>query len=46
MGGMGRPPRVASSTEDNYGETAKVIWLADLAFGITDSRFFRSVRSA
>lgn len=46
MGGMGRPPRVASSTDDNYAETAKVIWLADLAFGITDSRFFRSVRSA
>lgn len=46
MGGMGRPPRVASSTEDNYGETAKVIWLADLAFGLADSRFFRSVRSA
>lgn len=46
MGGMGRAPRVASSTEDNYGETAKVIWLADLAFGISDSRFFRSVRSA
>lgn len=46
MGGMGRAPRVASSTDDNYGETAKAIWLADLAFGITDSRFFRSVRSA
>lgn len=46
MGGMGRPPRVASSTDDNYGETAKAIWLADLAFGIADSRFFRSVRSA
>lgn len=45
MGGMGRPPRVASSTDDNYGETAKAIWLADLAFGIADSRFFRSVRS-
>lgn len=46
MGGMGRPPRVASPTDDNYGETIKVIWLADLAFGITDSRFFYSVRSA
>lgn len=46
MGGMGRPPRVASSTDDNYGETAKAIWLADLAFGVSDSRFFRSVRSA
>jgi hypothetical protein len=46
LGGMGRPPRVASSTDDNYAETAKVIWLADLAFGLADSRFFRSVRSA
>lgn len=46
MGGMGRPPRVASSTDDNYAETAKVIWLADLAFGVADSRFFYSVRSA
>lgn len=46
MGGMGRAPRVASTTDDNFGETNKVIWLADLAFGITDSRFFYSVRSA
>lgn len=46
MGGMGRKPRAASSTDDNYGETGKVVWIADLAFGITDSRFFRSVRSA
>jgi hypothetical protein len=46
MAGMGRKPRVAASTDDNYGETAKAIWLADLAFGITDSRFFRSVRSS
>lgn len=46
MGGMGRKPRAASSTDDNYGETGKVVWLADLAFGIADSRFFRSLRSA
>ena len=46
MAGMGRPPRVNASTDDNYAETAKVIWLADLAFGISDSRFFLSVRSA
>lgn len=46
MGGMGRKPRVAAATDDNYGEQAKVIWLADLAFGITDERFARSVRSA
>lgn len=46
MGGMGRPPRVAASTDDNYGETAKCVWIGDLAFGVSDSRFFRSVRSA
>ncbi len=46
MGGMGRPARVAASSDDNYGETCKVVWIADLAFGISDSRFFRSVRSA
>lgn len=46
MGGMGRPVRVASSTDDNYGETAKVIWIGDLAFGVADNRFLRSVRAA
>ena len=46
MGGMGRAPHVAVSTDDNYGETSKAVWIADLAFGISDSRFFRSVRSA
>lgn len=46
MAGMGRKPRVAVSTNDNYGETALAVWLADLAFGVADSRFLRSVRSA
>jgi hypothetical protein len=46
MGGVGRKPRVASSTDDNYAETAKVVWIADLAFGLADSRFVRSLRSA
>lgn len=46
MGGVGRKPRVAFSTDDNYGETTKLIWLADLAFGISDSRLFRTICSA
>lgn len=46
MGGVGRRPRVAFSTDDNYGETTKMVWIADLAFGIADSRFFYSIRSA
>lgn len=46
MAGMGRPIRLASSTDDNYGETGKVIWLGDLAFGLADNRFVLSVRSS
>lgn len=46
MGGMGKAPRVASATDDNYGETAKVIWLSYLAFGLADNSFVVSVRSA
>src|SRR6185312_7112082 len=45
LGGMGRRPHVAPSTDDNYGETAKIIWLADLAFGLADNRFVESLRS-
>ena len=37
--GMGRPLRTMPSTDDNYGETAKVIWLAYLALGLADNRF-------
>lgn len=44
MGGLGKPPRVASANEDNYGETAKVIWLAYLAAGLADNRYIRQVR--
>lgn len=32
--GMGKPPKVAYSNDDNYGETAKLIWLAYLAFAM------------
>lgn len=46
LGGMGRPPRVQPSTDDNFGETAKIVWLADLAFGLADNRFVLSMRSA
>lgn len=44
LGGIGRPPSVRSASDDNYGETAKVIWLADLALGGADTRFLYSVR--
>lgn len=42
--GMGRPPRVALSTDDDYGRSLKMIWLADLGFKLIDSRFVYSVR--
>jgi len=46
LAGMGRPLHVAPSTDDNYGETAKVIWIGDLAFGLADNTFCYSVRSS
>lgn len=45
LGGMGRPLRVMAATDDNYGESVKVLWLGDLAFGLADNRFVYSVRS-
>ena len=42
--GMGRPPEVRPSSDDNYGETLRLIWLADLGFKLLDSRFVVSVR--
>lgn len=46
MGGMGRPLRVISNTNDNYGETILAVWLGDMAFGLADNRFVYSVRSS
>jgi len=39
LGGMGKPPRIAPASDDNYGETAKVIWLAYMALGNADVDF-------
>ncbi len=39
LGGTGKAPRIAAASDDNYGETAKVIWLAYLALGLADNRF-------
>jgi hypothetical protein len=46
MLGSGRPPSVRLSNQNNYGETAMAIWLADLAFGVADQRMVYSVRSS
>jgi hypothetical protein len=46
LGGMGRAPRVVANSNDNYGETVLAIWLADLAFGLSNNTFVRLVKSA
>lgn len=46
LGGMGRAPVVRANTNDNYGENALVIWLADLAFALANNSFVYSVRSS
>ncbi len=43
LSGTGKLPRVAPASDDNYGETAKVIWLAYLALGLADNRFVTRV---
>lgn len=42
--GMGEAPYVASSSDDNFGLTSKVLWIAHLAQDLADSSFVRSVR--
>ncbi len=46
LGGMGRAPKICPNTNDNYGETALVIWLADLAFGLANNSFCYLVKSS
>jgi hypothetical protein len=46
LGGMGRAPRVSPNTNDNYGESVLVIWLADLAFALSNNTFVRLVSSS
>lgn len=43
LGGIGKAPRVAAASDDNYGEAAKVIWLMYGAFGLADNRFVTKV---
>ena len=37
--GWGMLPQVRFSTDDNYGETAKLVWMGYAGFTTTDSRF-------
>lgn len=41
--GMTEMPRTAPSTDDNYGETAIMIWLWYCGFDVLDSRFQRKI---
>jgi len=43
---IGEMPRVMPATDDNYGETAKVIWLLYGAFALLDNRFVVSCRTS
>lgn len=44
--GVGMMPRVANHTNDNYGETAYLIWLLYGAFATLDSRFIYRVATS
>ena len=43
LAGIGKKTRVAAASDDNYGETAKVIWLSYMALGLADNRFVYNV---
>lgn len=45
-GGIGEMPRVAFNTQDNYGETALVVWLMYAGFEILDSRFIARITTS
>jgi hypothetical protein len=42
--GMGKPPQTAYSNDDNYGITAKIIWMAFMGFKLFDSSFIYTAR--
>jgi hypothetical protein len=44
--GVGKRPQVQPSTDDNYGETAKVIWCSYEGFETLDERFLVSLRTS
>lgn len=44
--GAGGMPRTAYNTQDNYGETALVVWLWYAGFTCLDTRFLESIRTS
>lgn len=45
LSAMGQAPRVATSSDDNYAEQAKAIWIAYMENELADNRFTYSVRT-
>lgn len=46
MAAQGEKPRVATSTDDNYAETQKVIWISYSEAELADNRFVTQLRTA
>lgn len=46
LAGMGEAPAIVPSTNDNFGLTVLVGWVAALAFGLANNTFVVSVRSS
>jgi hypothetical protein len=44
--GVAELPRIATSSADNYGETALLIWLMYAAFGVLDNRFLFGIHTS
>lgn len=44
--GISEMPRISYNTQDNYGESALLIWILYGAFGMLDSRFVRLMKSS
>lgn len=44
--GCGALPYVRASTDDNYGESAKIIWFSYLGFNLADARFGTQMHSS
>lgn len=44
--GVAELPRIAYNSQDNYGETALLIWLMYAAFGVLDNRFLFGIHTS
>lgn len=46
LAAMGEAPRTATSTDDNYAETQKVIWISYMETELADNRFVTQIQTA